>query len=246
MMRLWFVFVMALCVLPVTAVETYAQNEQAAPASQSGPIESTLQKVEEFFTPPAADPALAGEPVTQEIANAMHEGVGAEHASSGGLPQFDPTWYASQAFWLVITFSILYAIFARRTLPNLSSIIENRKNHIQSDLEQAENLTSQAETVQGAYEKSLSGARERSVDMLNDIHTSMQNKKNEQTEHFRVRSENEVRGTEERLEAAKNKAMAEISDIVADVAAQAVEKIIGVPADTAKARTVVSRLKDAA
>ncbi len=215
-MRLWFVCLLALCFLPVSAMEARAQDGHSTPHAS----------------------------VATEIADTM--GQGAHEAEAGGLPQFDPTWFASQVFWLVIAFGLLYVIFARRTLPDLSSIIENRKNHIQADLEQAENLTSQAENVQNAYEKSLNGAREQATTMLIYMHASMQKQKNDQTEAFRVRSETEVRAAEERLTNAKDKAMSEISDIVADVAAQAVEKIIGVSTDANEARNIVSRLKAAA
>src|SRR5690606_19013966 len=81
------------------------------------------------------------------------------HETSSGLPQFDPTWFASQLFWLLVAFGVLYLFFSKRTLPDLSSIIENRKNHIKADLDQAEELTTQAETVQSHYEQSLQGAR---------------------------------------------------------------------------------------
>lgn len=217
MMRLWFVFLMTLCLLPVSA---------------------TMSRAQETHTTPHAS-------VATEVADAL--GAGAHEAeASSGLPQFDPSSFASQIFWLLIAFCVLYTVFSRRTLPDLSSIIENRKNHIQSDLEQAENLTSQAEIVQATYEKGLNGAREQATNMINAMHDDMQTKKNDQTEAFRVRSENDVRAAEERLNTAKDKAMSEISDIVAEVAAQAVEKIIGVPTDASEARNVVSRLKAAA
>lgn len=238
-MRIWLVFSFAMALLSFTATDVRAQEEAATP----GVIEIIEQKAEEFFTPPPADPALAGEPVASEIAGAMDEGVQEDHGS-GGLPQFDPTWFASQLFWLLVAFGVMYLVFSRRTLPDLSSIIENRKNHIQADLDQAEELTSEAEAVQDAYEKGLQGARDQSANMLNDIHASMQDRKSEQSEAFRIKSEKDVKATEERLSAAKDKAMSEISDIVADVAAQAVQKIIGVSADAKQARSIVNRLSD--
>ena len=32
-------------------------------------------------------------------------------AAEAGMPQLDPTYWASQAFWLIIVFSILYKVF---------------------------------------------------------------------------------------------------------------------------------------
>lgn len=214
-MRLRFALLLALCLIPFAGQQARAQ-------------------------------APSGEPLTaimEDVDHAMLDAASIEE-SAGGLPQFDPTWFASQIFWLLVMFSVLYAVFSRRSLPALSSIIENRKNHIQADLELAEKLTSEAEVTQAAYEKSLSGARSQSTQMLGDIHASIQATKNEQSEAFRQKSEAAINAAEQRLTEAKNKALSEISDIVADVAAQAVEKIIGRPADAGQARSIVSRLSD--
>ena len=56
------------------------------------------------------------DPHAADATMADYEGHGAEHASSGGLPQFDPAWFPSQLFWLAVTFALLYVIFAKKTL----------------------------------------------------------------------------------------------------------------------------------
>lgn len=255
MIRVLPVFVLALTLLPFMAAGSHAANEAPAPAAQTEPsagvIETikekageALEATEEFLAPPPTDPALAGETTAQDIADAMHEGNEADHGSSSGLPQFDPTWFPSQLFWLFMAFAVMYLIFSRSTLPEISSTIDNRKNHIQSDLDQAEELTTQAEAVQSAYEQSLQGARDEASSTIADMHTAMQTRKNDESEAFRVKSEADIKAAEARLEAAKDKAMGEISDIVAEVAAQAVEKIIGVTTDTKDAKTIVNRLSD--
>ena len=89
-----------------------------------------------------------------------HGPVGdATHEASAGLPQLDPTWFASQIFWLLIVFGALYFIFSRSILPALSTTLENRHEHIQSDLDTAERLKEEAETVQSNYEAVLVDAR---------------------------------------------------------------------------------------
>lgn len=212
-MRLRFALLTALCLMPFAAADARAQ------ASQGEPLNAVMEDVD----------------------HAVLEAASLEQ-SAGGLPQFDPTWFASQIFWLLVMFAVLYVIFARKSLPAISSIIESRKTRIQSDLDMAEKLTSEAEVTQSAYETSLQGARDQSADMLNSVHASIQATKNEQAEAFRQRSETEVSAAEQRLAAAKDKALNEISDVVADIAAQAVEKIIGKPADASQARKIVNDL----
>lgn len=213
MMRKRFALLIALCLMPFAVSEARAQSTQGEPLTA----------------------------VMDDIDQAVLDAASLE-ASAGGLPQFDPTWFASQVFWLLVMFGALYVIFARKSLPVLSSIIESRKTRIQSDLELAETLTAEAQAVQSAYEAGLQGARDQSAAMLNDIHASIQTGKNDQAEAFRLKSEAEIGAAEQRLVAAKDKALSEISDIVADIAAQAVEKIIGKPADASQARKIVNNL----
>jgi hypothetical protein len=38
-------------------------------------------------------------------------------AAEAGMPQLDPKYWASQAFWLILVFSVLYISIARFYLP---------------------------------------------------------------------------------------------------------------------------------
>ena len=58
--------------------------------------------------------------------------VAEEAHGSGGLPQFDPTWWPSQLLWLALTFAVLYFVFSRSTLPRLGGILETRALRIES------------------------------------------------------------------------------------------------------------------
>jgi len=43
-------------------------------------------------------------------------------AAEAGMPQLDPTYWASQAFWLILIFSILYISIANSTYQKLKVI----------------------------------------------------------------------------------------------------------------------------
>lgn len=163
-------------------------------------------------------------------------------ASSGGLPQFDPTWFPSQIFWLAVSFFVLYLFFSKKTLPEISSVIENRRNHIRSDLDMAEKLTEEAESVQAAYENGLQSARDTAAQAVADVDSAMKAKGADEYEEFRKRSETEILAAEERIKAAKNAAMDEMNTIAAEVASVAVKKIIGADMDVKQAKAVVESL----
>lgn len=167
---------------------------------------------------------------------------GHEEATKGGLPQFDPTWFASQVFWLAVCFGILYLIFAKKTLPSISGVIENRKNHIQSDLEMAEKLTAEADAVHDGYQENLVKAQNNATEAIKEVENQAKVETQAAMDHFKQKSEATILQTEQKIIASKQAALNDMNQIVVDAAAQAVEKIIGVKADTAKLNNIVQNI----
>ena len=189
-------------------------------------------------------PAMAEE----TVASGHKLAAAAEHAegAKGGLPQFDPTWFASQIFWLLAFFAFLYFFFAKKTLPDISSVIETRKNKISADLQSAETLTAQAQSVQTTYESGLQKARESAGKAVADVESAMAAKASQQNEAFRKHAETEIGAAETRILAAKDVAMKDRSVIAAEVASEAVKKIIGVGTDINQAKAIIQTLSDKA
>ena len=94
----------------------------------------------------------------------------AETAAHGGeavkapFPAFDPTWFASQLFWLAVFFLGLYFALSRFILPKLSDTLEKRSNRIASDLDEAARLNNQSVEAQKALELRLAQARSKARD----------------------------------------------------------------------------------
>lgn len=166
----------------------------------------------------------------------------AEHAKSAGLPQFDPSSFPSQIFWLTAAFVILYLFFSKKTLPDISSVLENRRQHIQSDLDTAESLRKQAEEIHQAYEKVMEQAQIAASDYYLDAERTIKEKTQREMNAFYERAVEQVGETEKRIEAAKAEAMEDMSTIAAQIAAEVAQKIIGVSTDISQAKTVVQSI----
>ncbi|HPD82426.1 MAG: hypothetical protein R3D88_00340 [Alphaproteobacteria bacterium] len=175
----------------------------------------------------------------EEVAH--HAAEGAEHASKGGLPQFDPEWFASQVFWLAISFAVLYIIFSKKTLPEISGVIENRKNHIQSNLDSAEKLTAEADAVHDAYNENLAKAQTTASEAIHSAESEMKAKAASALDNFRERSEQELQAAEKRIRSSQRAAMGEMNAIAAEAASVAVEKIIGTT-DANKVKAIVENM----
>lgn len=170
-----------------------------------------------------------------------------QHASSaGGLPQFDPSSWPSQIFWLAICFAVLYLIFSRVTLPRFGGIIEARRAKIEGDMKTAETASAEAERIKEQFELSLRQAATDASATIKEADDEAKARLAAAVADFRTRYDAEIAKTEARLVDATRTAMEDMNKIAAEVAAQAAEKIAGIPADHSQAESVVRSLSQKA
>ena len=89
------------------------------------------------------------------------------------LPQMDSLHFASQLFWLFITFLLLYFVLSRSILPKIRSVLQDRQNRIQADLEQAGVLKDKAEAAKNEYESSLEHAQKKAAELIREAHATI-------------------------------------------------------------------------
>ena len=176
-----------------------------------------------------------------------------EHADGGhhdshyaeieGLPQLDFTTYTSQIFWMFVFFIILYVFFAKKTLPEISGAVETRREKIGGDLDSAQDLKEQAETVRGEYEDALQKAREKATETFKKAEDKIKEENNAKLEAFKDRSAKLTADAENKIEKAKDAAMADTQTIAAEIASIAAEKIVGISTDIKQAETLVKNIK---
>lgn len=159
----------------------------------------------------------------------------AAHHSSGGLPQLDPTTFEPQLFWLFVIFIGLYFFFSKRTLPEIGSVVENRRDRIQNDLDTAEKLKSEADSIRKAYEDGIAKAQAQATRYFQDAESNIREKTEKELKAFQEKWAAELEKSEKAILAARSKAISEIDDLATDLGRKAAEKIIGAKLDAAKA-----------
>ena len=80
-------------------------------------------------------------------------------AAEAGMPQLDPRYWASQAFWLILVFSILYISISKFYLPKIKNNLDDRDNKIKNDIEDASKFKELSESKFREYEKILDEAK---------------------------------------------------------------------------------------
>jgi F-type H+-transporting ATPase subunit b len=162
----------------------------------------------------------------------------------GAFPPFNPTTFASQLFWLVIAFVVLYVLMAKWALPRIGAIIESRQKRIADDLAGAASLKAESDAAIAAYEKALAEARARAQAIANET----RDKQAAAAEVTRKRLEGELNAklaeAEKTIAATKQAAMLNVRGIAADATKAIVERLIGkAPSDSAVDAAVADALK---
>jgi F-type H+-transporting ATPase subunit b len=166
----------------------------------------------------------------------------AAHEGGGGLPQFDPSSWPSQIFWLAIFFTVLYITFSKSVIPTLGGTIESRRAYIADNIQKAESLSRDAESLRLEVEKALKSAGQTAGQSIAAADLEAKDKLSSALSDFRARYETEIAATETRIEAATLTAMSDMEKIVASLASQAAQKIAGIPADESQAESIVKSL----
>lgn len=160
------------------------------------------------------------------------------------MPQLDPTWFASQIFWLAVCFTLLYVLLSRAVLPKLGGIIERRADTVSGDLASAEVAKNMAQQAQQDYEQTLAQSREMAQGLINEV---MEENKEHAEKTLRAMDAEVAKKLTEahnRITNKKHELLASMTPVAAEFAAMLAEKITMKPvsADTAS-RVVMDMLK---
>jgi len=150
-------------------------------------------------------------------------------AAEAGMPQLDPTYWASQAFWLILIFTTLYLALANLFIPKIKSSIDNRENKIKDDLDEAQKLKNLAEQKLKEYDLYIESAKKEVqkiiFDRKNKLNSEIKNKKKK----FEKEIEIEIEVAEKEIKNLKNESLRSISTISEEMASKVIEQISGEP-----------------
>ena len=160
----------------------------------------------------------------------------ASDASGPKLPQLDVETYASQIFWLIVTFIVLYFLVAKIAMPRIAEVLEGRQERIEDDLDKAETLKKEAYLVRVEYEKALSSAREEAHEATRRAQEEIAKHGAEVEALANQKVTNMLKDAENRIEAARTEASSEketVTDtleqnVARDIIGDTVKKMVGI------------------
>ena len=160
-------------------------------------------------------------------------------AAEVGMPQLDPTFWASQAFWLILVFTILYFSVSRFYLPKIKSNLENRENKIKEDLENANKFKNQSEEKLKEYKAIMENAKKEvskiHFDSKNILDKDIQSKK----EVMEKEIEKEIFKAQQEILELKKNSISAIQNISVNIAANIIENVVGEKLNESNIRATV-------
>ena len=148
-------------------------------------------------------------------------------AAEAGMPQLDPTYWASQAFWLILVFMILYISISKFYLPKIKGNLVNRENKISKDLEDANDFKEKSDSKIKEYEIILENAK-REVSKIhfeskNNLDKNIQLKKEEMEKEI----EKEILKAQKEISDLKKSSISSIQNISKNIASDIILNISG-------------------
>ncbi len=160
---------------------------------------------------------------------------------TGGLPQLALETWPGQVFWLLVAFGVLYFVLSRSLLRPLAGVIEDRRDKIADDLDEATRLNRQAEEAERAFERSLADARARAHTLATQTREKLAEEIAADSAAVDAELNKRAAAAEARIHEAVSVAKSNIPDIAQEAASAIIERISG----AAPSASAVQRQLDA-
>ena len=148
-------------------------------------------------------------------------------AAETGMPQLDPKYWASQAFWLVLVFTLLYLTISKIFIPKIKDNLNDRENKIKNDIDEASNLKDLSEKKQKEYNLLIENAKKEVQKILNEnknkLNIEIQNKK----KIIQKEIEEEIQKAQMEIKNLKKDSIDNIAKISEEIAEKIIEEISG-------------------
>ena len=149
------------------------------------------------------------------------------YTAEAGMPQLDPTYWASQAFWLILVFTILYISISKFYLPKIKNNLDNREGKIKEDLENANKFKKQSETKLKEYNLILERAKKEvykiNLDSKNALNKDLKQKK----ELMEKEIEKEIINAHKEISDLKKNSITSIKSVSENIVSTIIENITG-------------------
>jgi len=143
------------------------------------------------------------------------------------MPQFDPTFWIPQLFWLGVVSVVLFLVMWRVALPRVDVDVADRQDRIAGNLTKAETLKAEADAALAGYQKSIADARASAQAEHAKAVAAIAAESSKREAVFGKRLGDQEAAAEANIAAARSAAMAQVKPIATELAQSITEKLVG-------------------
>ncbi len=159
------------------------------------------------------------------------------------MPQLNPEFFASQLFWLAITFVFLFIFLWRISLPRINSVQTKRENKIKEDIKKAKQLQAEAEDIQEQINKQLDQAKSDSAELIKSAFVKLQDESSKKLEELDKSLSTKIDATYEAIEKNKNESMNQIYEQINDITKLMISKISNIQVNEGEIKMAVEKIR---
>lgn len=142
------------------------------------------------------------------------------------MPQFDTSFFASQIFWTIISFIILFVALNRWILPRIANILRERTRLIEAEIEAAHKKREEAEHLKQEYDHLLADIDAETKKLFNESEKRLTEDRNRMMSEWNAEMERKKRQFLEDAEVTRQQAIRDIRNQSAELITAAAEQVI--------------------
>jgi F-type H+-transporting ATPase subunit b len=145
------------------------------------------------------------------------------------MPQIDQivATYASQVFWLLVVFGLIYFVIAKGMLTKVGATVDARAKKIADDLEEAERAKAAAQAAEVTYLAEMNAARGDAGKINATAKAEAAADTDVKVKAAEAVAAKTLEAAEARIAAAKSQAMTGVAQVASDAASAIIAKLTG-------------------
>ena len=141
------------------------------------------------------------------------------------MPQLDFSTFIPQIFWLFVSLSILYLILSKYALPRVSDVIEERKDIIAHDIDEAKKFSLDSERAIEDLTLKMSKAKSESQQIVNNALIEVKSKNETKKEKIILEINDELLDAEKEIFEKKEIALKDVTKISKELAKEMLDNL---------------------
>ena len=143
-----------------------------------------------------------------------------------GIPQLDFSAFPNQLFWFAVFILLIFLVVKRAAIPRIEGIFEQRRQSIEDDLREAEELNAEAEKLEAEIEQLLSDAKKEAGKISAKTRAEIVKSQNIAISDANTLIASKTSESEARIKSIQCEAEEKIIEIASELAGEIVESVL--------------------